>query len=955
VSFNKIPPSERATCRAATLVCLFLCGVAPMSAQGLVNVSAASYAPGPLAPESIVAAFGQKLATGTQAADPTRPLPTTLIGTSVLITDAAGAARPAPLYYVSASQVNYVIPAGTTPGSASVRITSGDSSVSTATIQIAPVAPAIFTANQSGKGPAAAQIYRIRSDGSARYEPVFACDSLGQCHTLPIDFGSGSDQLFLILYGTGIRGRTSLSGLKVSLGNTTLDVLYAGPQNQYPGMDQLNVPLPRTLNPNQVATISITADGAAANTTSILLSNGGIFPGAVIARFDPATPSTGPFPTDFLTVPDNMQKTGLRVNLPLPNCNVQPSTCSEINLLNQLDGFNLQSRIAVSFSGAVDPGSLRGGIFLLWLDEAVNDEKGQQPPGHLTAINQVVYDPATNTAYAKPDESLDQHRRYAILVTDSVQDSAGTPVAPDAAFQACLTGAPSNYCGRVAAAVNQGAALVAPRHIVAASAFTTLSVTAWMEDVRRQIQNVNPGFQRASPRSVFDAGRILTFTWREQVGNNPVAYNDVTIPLPAVVAPSVGRLAFGSYRSPRVLNSRQTISATPTAASSNVSTAATAEIYVHAYLPASAQPPSGYPVVIFGHGYSDSGFASPTLVAGSFASAGFATVAINAQGHGFGPESKVRIGELGANTEIPSGGRGLDVNGDNRIDDNEGCLIADPPVGLRDCMRQTVIDLIQLVHAIQLGIDLDGDGRPDLDRSRIYYAGISFGSMYGTMLTALEPGITAAALNVGGGPVVDIARWGRSFHSDARMFLAVRTPSLVNAGNDFNEDYVLRNQPAKVTTIPGAIDIQNFFERLEWLQVSGDQIGYAPHLRSSPLAGNMPKPVLWQFARGDQTVPNPTNSNLIRAAGQADSAVLYRHDLARPLASYLPDNPHTFLVNIIPPGGLAIAAAAQGQLSGFLSSNGTSIPDANSTALQVLFLGRKLFERPVQLPEDLGY
>ena len=210
-------------------------------------------------------------------------------------------------------------------------------------------------------------------------------------------------------------------------------------------------------------------------------------------------------------------------------------------------------------------------------------------------------------------------------------------------------------------------------------------------------------------------------------------------------------------------------------------------------------------------------------------------------------------------------------------------------------------------------------------------------------------------MNAGGGPVVDIARWGKSFRSEARDFLAIRTPPLLNQGNDFNQDYVLRDQPAKVSTVPGAIDIQNYFERLEWLQEPGDPTAYAPHLTTSPLPGNSPKSVLWQFALGDETVPNPTTSNLIRGAGTPDSAVQYRHDLAREVAAYLPENPHTFLVDIIPPGGLAIALAAEGQMTGFLQSDGTSIPDANTTVLDILFLGRKLFERPAKLPENLGF
>jgi hypothetical protein len=82
---------------------------------------------------------------------------------------------------------------------------------------------------------------------------------------------------------------------------------------------------------------------------------------------------------------------------------------------------------------------------------------------------------------------------------------------------------------------------------------------------------------------------------------------------------------------------------------------------------------------------------------------------------------------------------------------------------------------------------------------------------------------------------------------------------------------------------------------------------------------------------------------------------MYRHDVAKSVSIGLADNPHAFLVDFRSPAGLAIALAAQGQMAGYLNTDGNQIPDANSTALEVLFLGRKVFERPTALPEDFGY
>jgi hypothetical protein len=167
----------------------------------------------------------------------------------------------------------------------------------------------------------------------------------------------------------------------------------------------------------------------------------------------------------------------------------------------------------------------------------------------------------------------------------------------------------------------------------------------------------------------------------------------------------------------------------------------------------------------------------------------------------------------------------------------------------------------------------------------------------------------------------------------------------------------------KVTAVPGAMAIQNVFETLEWLGMQGDPMAYAPHLKPSPLAGAPARPVLMQFARGDQTVPNPANSALIRAAGLQANTWMYRHDLARAKAPDLPANPHPYLVLFVSldggkvqlPGlaGLAISLDAQQQIANFLASDGATIPDPNSLAR--LLLGIRVFEIPAALPVDLGY
>lgn len=691
----------------------------------------------------------------------------------------------------------------------------------------------------------------------------------------------------------------------------------------------------------------------------------------VTVRFDPATPSVGPFPTDFLTVADTAQKTGRRVNLPLPDCRTQPSSCEETGLLNQLDGFNIQPRVRVQFSGAVNPDTLRSGIFVVWLDKLTGEEPGLQPAGHFTTINQVVYDPPTLTAYGKTDEALDQRRRYLLVVTDAVRDASGDGVEPEAGFLGCAGQGPNDYCAGLARAVSDLAGQLAPRRIVAASVFTTLSATAWIEKARAAIGISPLNVQRASPNGVFRLADLASVVWRPQVRANPPAFTNT--PLPLALLSGVGRVAFGSFRSPSFLDDKQLIAAAPTGADVSLPEAA-GEIFFEVYLPASPMPAAGYPVVIFGHGLGDSRFGGATAVAATMARNGLATIAINAVGHGFGPQGTIVITQRdGGTTELPAGGRGIDLNGDGTIDSSEGCVIVPGPVGIRDCLRQTALDLMQLVRAIQVGIDLDGDAVVDLDRNRIYYVGQSLGSFYGTLAVAVEPGIAAATLNVGGGSVVETARWSPSFRPLVIAALGFRNPSLLNRAFSYEENYVLRDRPVKVNDVDGAIAIQNELETLEWIEAIGDPVAYAPHLRTSSLPGVAAKPVLWQFAKGDQTVPNPSNTNLIRAAdlflassrieaarsrefpqSTRRSISYYRHDLARAAAGDLGANPHAFLTNVLSAGpGAAIALAAQQQIAAFFASGGTAVSDMNPM-LRPLF-GQDLFEVPDFLTIDLNF
>ncbi|MGH9935310.1 MAG: FG-GAP-like repeat-containing protein, partial [Blastocatellia bacterium] len=234
----------------------------------LANTSSASFRGGRLAAESIAAAFGANLAAERQVVT-SLPLPTTLAGTSVKVKDVFGDERLAPLFFISPGQINYLVPPGTATGAATISALNGNNTVATGAAQISPVAPGLFAANANGQGVASAVVLRV-SGGIQSFEAVAVFDQAqNRFVTRPIDLGPVTDQVFLILFGTGIRGRSALAKASVSIGGGEIPALYAGAQGDFAGLDQINLPLPRALAGRGEMDIVLAVDGVTANSVRV--------------------------------------------------------------------------------------------------------------------------------------------------------------------------------------------------------------------------------------------------------------------------------------------------------------------------------------------------------------------------------------------------------------------------------------------------------------------------------------------------------------------------------------------------------------------------------------------------------------------------------------------------------------------------------------------------------------
>src|SRR5262249_25025013 len=143
--------------------------------------------------------------------------------------------------YVSPLQINYIIPSGAVSGALSVVVTSGDGTVSTGTVQVSAVAPAIFTADSSGSGVPAASLPRRTVNGSQIYEGLSQFDlASNRFRTIPIDLGPQGEHVFLILYLCGVR-HAAANAVSVVIGGNAVSPVFTGPAPGFTGLDQINV------------------------------------------------------------------------------------------------------------------------------------------------------------------------------------------------------------------------------------------------------------------------------------------------------------------------------------------------------------------------------------------------------------------------------------------------------------------------------------------------------------------------------------------------------------------------------------------------------------------------------------------------------------------------------------------------------------------------------------------
>lgn len=234
----------------------------PAMTNAAVNSTA-----GAISADEIVSIFGVAGLNGDILA--TQPLPTSLGGVTVDVMDSAGTGRLAFLYgvFASAGQINFMVPSGMASGLAVVTITLPGGGAITTVVNIEGKALGIFTANMTGGGAYAGHVIYVRADGSQTVANSTVLDSSGKTFVPnPIHLAAPGEQVYLVLYGTGIRHADSLTA---TVNGVSVPMIYFGAHGLYAGLDQINLgPLPGSLAGAGTVNIGIAADGQTANTVT---------------------------------------------------------------------------------------------------------------------------------------------------------------------------------------------------------------------------------------------------------------------------------------------------------------------------------------------------------------------------------------------------------------------------------------------------------------------------------------------------------------------------------------------------------------------------------------------------------------------------------------------------------------------------------------------------------------
>lgn len=535
--------------------------------------------------------------------------------------------------------------------------------------------------------------------------------------------------------------------------------------------------------------------------------------------------------------------------------------------LAALDGFGLRPLIELPFQGAVDAGTVPGRtstsaapLFLVNVDE----RSPQQ--GEVTAVDWQVREGSglaagTSTiigALAR-GRVLEEGTLYAAIVTTGVRGVGGLLGGSEGLAR--LRSLAIDDVPREARSTRRALDVIGRSDIVAIAAFTTGTPRRALLQARAILD------ERPPPTVSFDDVDVI-FTGptrlRELLGT-PARDNDGEARLgwsfgtgmahDHVAAVGTGTLRGITFRQPEG-EARERAGGTWVIGDDDRPVVdREVALPVSFAVPLGTMPAGGWPVAFFGHGLGGSR-AQMLAFIDSLARDGWATVAIDADGHGLRHTDVDERSNVGARL-------GADFTGilerRDGFGDFEGTAAALDLfhgflniAAMRDQMRQSVVDLSQVVRAMQGGVDLSPlIPGATVDATRIAYLGESFGGVLGSVFSSVEPDVHLFYLDVPGGGVME--------------YVATNSPALSGFANLFVPPTYGLDPDERLSRFHPLIALGSaVFD-------GADPLSYAAHaLKDRPLIGDRPlgpRSIIIGCVVGDEVLPNSATNALARAYG----------------------------------------------------------------------------------------
>jgi pimeloyl-ACP methyl ester carboxylesterase len=378
---------------------------------------------------------------------------------------------------------------------------------------------------------------------------------------------------------------------------------------------------------------------------------------------------------------------------------------------------------------------------------------------------------------------LEPATEYALLVTSEQQDEQGVCVAASPTFEAMLEGtrtepALQRATERLHAFIS--AAGLFPEEVAAGVTFTTQRTTDLSEAVAAHI-TTQPVNWSEPPSCEIDEDETLMRCER--------------------------RFTAQDYRDAQGFMTSSPVSPW--------------ELLVSVWMPTEGQGP--FPTLLMGHGINSSRNMGHG-VAKALSDLGVIVVAVDAIGHGDHPTNAEFEGFTGMMSFLGIDAENLRVDG--RV--------------LRDNLRQSTADRLQLLELLVSDGDLDGDGLDDVDEERMGYVGISLGGIMGSEILALSERLDVGVL------ITAAARMTSIFTYASNMAIMMDVMSSL-AGSEVGAWQL-------ISAIQGAID-------------PGDPMAYAPHVIGERLNPGAAPHVLVTMAVNDPVVPNEGTRALAQGLG----------------------------------------------------------------------------------------